>query len=524
MSQIKVSDLTFRYDNSYELIFDHTSFVLDTDWKLGFIGRNGRGKTTLLQLLLGKHEYLGEIETSVQFEYFPYDFPRETTALQAVKESIAPFSQWERQMETCIHSGSEEDMIRYGELLDMYLAHDGYIIDELIQREAGKLALSPEILSSPISVISPGEQTKLKLAALFLKKNAFLLIDEPTNHLDMLGRQQLAEYLNGKKGFILVSHDRAFLNRCIDHVLSINRTTIEVQRGNYESWEENRQRREQSERDRNEHLKKDIGRLEEAARRGVTWADKVEGSKIGGHSADRGFIGAQAARMMKRAKSLERRREEAIEEKKTLLRDMEEVSALKMNLLPFHKERMIQLEKLSLALGAKKLFTEFSMEICRGERIALRGGNGCGKSTLLKLIMGADYEFQGKLYVAEGLKISYISQDTSFLSGSLRDYAKAHGLRETTLMTVLRQLDFPREHFEKPMEYYSEGQKKKVLLARSLSEEAHLFIWDEPLNYIDVISRIQLERVILEYCPTMLFVEHDETFSRKVATEILELG
>ena len=152
-------------------------------------------------------------------------------------------------------------MIRYGELLDMYLAHDGYIIDELIQREAGKLALSPEILSSPISVISPGEQTKLKLAALFLKKNAFLLIDEPTNHLDMLGRQQLAEYLNGKKGFILVSHDRAFLNRCIDHVLSINRTTIEVQRGNYESWEENRQRREQSERDRNEHLKKDIGRL-----------------------------------------------------------------------------------------------------------------------------------------------------------------------------------------------------------------------------------------------------------------------
>ena len=92
MSQIKVSDLTFRYDNSYELIFDHTSFVLDTDWKLGFIGRNGRGKTTLLQLLLGKHEYLGEIETSVQFEYFPYDFPRETTALQAVKESIAPFS------------------------------------------------------------------------------------------------------------------------------------------------------------------------------------------------------------------------------------------------------------------------------------------------------------------------------------------------------------------------------------------------------------------------------------------------
>ena len=92
-------------------------------------------------------------------------------------------------------------------------------------------------------------------------------------------------------------------------------------------------------------MKKDIGRLEEAARRGVTWADKVEGSKIGGHSADRGFIGAQAARMMKRAKSLERRREEAIEEKKTLLRDVEEVSALKMNLLPFHKERMIQLEK-----------------------------------------------------------------------------------------------------------------------------------------------------------------------------------
>ena len=174
MSQIRVSDLSFHYDASYEWVFDHTSFILDTDWKLGFIGRNGKGKTTFLQLLMGNYEYLGKIEASVSFEYFPYPMEETKTALEAAREAIAPFAEWEAKMERFLASGTERDMEAYGEILDLYMMHDGFQIDQLIQKEIGKLNLSEEILNQPVATLSPGEQTKLKLAALFLKKNAFL--------------------------------------------------------------------------------------------------------------------------------------------------------------------------------------------------------------------------------------------------------------------------------------------------------------------------------------------------------------
>ncbi len=524
MSQIQITDLSFRYNTGCEWIFNHTSFNLDTDWKLGFIGRNGKGKTTFLQLLLGKYEYSGKIKAHVSFEYFPYLFNEKQTALYAVRESIAPFSKWEKEMEELLLSGTEEDLMHYGEILELYMAHDGFQINQLIEKEIGKLNLPSEILEQPVSTLSPGEQTKLKLAALFLRKNTFLLIDEPTNHLDMEGRRQLADYLNQKHGFILVSHDRTFLDRCIDHVLSINRTTIEVQKGNYSSWKENKDKTDQFELEKNANLKKDIRRLEEAAKRGLGWADKVEKSKIGNHSADRGFIGAQAARMMQRAKNIEKRREEAVQEKKGLLQDVEEALPLKINILPSSKKRLLTVQNITCSFGDRIILSDFSMELNQGERVAIKGKNGCGKSTLIKLLLGEVKPQNGTIWMANDLRLSYVSQDTSFLKGTLRTFAEMHGLDETLLKTVLFQLDFPREHLDHPMEYYSEGQKKKVLLAKSLIEPSTVFIWDEPLNYVDVLSRIQLEELLLSYKPTMLFVEHDQTFCQKIATRNIQIG
>ena len=129
----------------------------------------------------------------------------------------------------------------------------------------------------------------------------------------------------------------------------------------------------------------------------------------------------------------------------------------------------------------------------------------------------------GTLEVASGLIISYVNQDTSSLTGSLRKYCEKHNLNESLFFSVLRQLDFSREQFFKKIEDYSEGQKKKVLIATSLLTPAHLYVWDEPLNYIDVFSRIQIEKLLLEYMPTMLLVEHDVRFQEKIATNIIQL-
>ena len=157
------------------------------------------------------------------------------------------------------------------------------------------------------------------------------------------------------------------------------------------------------------------------------------------------------------------------------------------------------------------------------DRIALSGKNGSGKTSLIRLLLGESIPYDGTLRRGSNLKLSYIPQDTSFLTGSLKELSQASGIDESLFKAILRKLDFSREQFEKNMEDYSEGQKKKVLLARSLCEQAHLYVWDEPLNYIDVFSRMQIEQLIMEYRPTLLFVEHDAYFQKKIATKKIEL-
>ena len=155
--------------------------------------------------------------------------------------------------------------------------------------------------------------------------------------------------------------------------------------------------------------------------------------------------------------------------------------------------------------------------------MVVAGPNGSGKSSILKLLCGQDIPHTGTLELASGLVISYVPQDASGLRGSLRDYAARCGIDETLFKTILRKLGFERVQFEKDMSDYSAGQKKKVLLARSMCQSAHLYIWDEPLNYVDVLSRIQIEELLTAFRPTLLFVEHDRMFCDKIATKLVEL-
>jgi lincosamide and streptogramin A transport system ATP-binding/permease protein len=368
------------------------------------------------------------------------------------------------------------------------------------------------------------------LAALFLKENSFLLIDEPTNHLDLNARIIVSDYLNSKHGFILVSHDRAFLDNCIDHILSINKTDIEIQKGNFSSWWQNKEMQDNYERSENEKLLKDIKRLSSAAKRTSDWSDKAESRKIGfdptiteKNIGRRSYQGGKSKKMMSRAKAIEERQLSAIDEKSKLLKNIENSDSLKISQLAFHTNRLVELERLSIFYGEKKACENVSFTIEQGDRVALYGKNGSGKSSIIKLICGEDITYTGTLRKASQLKISYVSQDTSHLSGNLTDYARSSDIDESLFKTILRKLDFSRVQFEKDISDFSGGQKKKVLIAKSLCEKAHLHIWDEPLNFIDVISRMQIEELLLEYSPTILFVEHDSEFCKNIATKIVEL-
>ena len=521
MAQILVDHLTFAYEGSFDNIFEDISFSIDTNWKLGFLGRNGKGKTTFLNLLLGKYAYSGSITTSAAFDYFPYPVTQEQLRLPASDL----LEQWKTGCELW------------------------RVLVELDQ-----LRGDAEVLYRPFHTLSPGERTKVMLAVLFSGENDFLLIDEPTNHLDQASRENVKNYLASKQGFILVSHVRDLLDACTDHVLVLNRKSIDVQAGNFSVWWENKQRRDRFVRAENEKHSKEIGKLKQSAAQKAQWADRNEQTKIGfdpvkehdRSKSTRAYIGAKTKKLHSRVSQMQKRIEREIEEKEGLLADLEEPVDLKLVTLRHHKERLIHIRELSAGYeGADRpAFSDLTFDLMQGERVALHGENGCGKSTLIKLILqraGMGKEAQatntlpgrqksgtdaglptvksGVCETAAGLVISYINQDTSMLRGSIRAFCRARGLDESLFCAILRQLDMERVQFLKNMEDYSEGQKKKVLIAASLLAPAHLYIWDEPLNYIDVFSRMQIEKLLLTYQPTMLFVEHDVRFREQIATK-----
>lgn len=494
MSVIRISDLTFGYEGAAENIFENVSLDIDTGWKTGFIGRNGRGKTTFLKILDGTLEYSGSIQSGVSFEYFPYPGPDGSGMAFDLISGISGAEDWR------------------------------------IYREISLLGAREDILFRPFDTLSMGERTKCLIAAMFLKENSFLLIDEPTNHLDSRGRDSLADYLGRKKGFILVSHDRAFLDRIIDHVISINRSDIEIIKGNFSAWDAQRRQRDSYELAENERLKKDIERLENAAAQAMKWSDRAESKKSpvpGELSAGRRpYYGKKAQKAAARSKAFAVRSERAAEEKSRLLKNIEKTDPLKLSQPGFHSDILCRVVHFTLEYDPDspgEYCRDISFELHRGDRLRLSGGNGTGKSSLLRAIAGEDVPHSGEVYLPKGLVISRVCQDAEGLRGSLRDYADSRGIDYSRFLTVLRKLDFSREKFEKPLEALSCGERKKAAIAGSLCENAHLLIWDEPLNFVDVLSRMQLEELILTCCPTMIFAEHDSAFGDNVATVTVDL-
>ncbi len=489
MALIDIHNLTFEYPGSLSPIFKDLDLQLDTDWKLGFIGRNGYGKTTFLKLLMNKYPYKGTIIRPFPMAYFPFHIDDYDIMTLDLLEILQPnFELWR------------------------------------LQREMNLLEVEEETLYRRFSILSGGEQTKILLALLFAEEERFLLIDEPTNHLDTHGREVVAKYLDDKKGFILISHDREFINSIVDHILTIEKSKIVLQKGTYDTWEQNKNLEDQYELEQNQKLRKEMRRLKQSAREKAIWSHKVENTKIGSGPVDRGYIGHKSAKMMKGSKNINKRYEKAIEEKEKLLKNIETIDKLQMNILDHHIKEYINAEDFAISYGDGNIFSPIQFNVQKGDCIVFSGDNGSGKSSIINAILGEDIPCQGRLEIAKDIIISYVPQRFHSINGNINEFIREEGLDKTKFLMVLRKLGFSREQFEVPIENFSMGQKKKIFLSKSICEEAHLFVWDEPLNYIDVISRIQIENMILEYSPTMILVEHDRRFIDRVATDIVKLS
>ncbi|PCS00883.1 ribosomal protection-like ABC-F family protein [Lactococcus fujiensis] len=492
MTNIEIKNLTFSYQE--KLIFENAQINLDKNWHLGLVGRNGRGKTTLLNLLRGELTSDTMPQINEKFIYFPQEIVDPSRYTNELLTDLISSEQWE------------------------------------LERELTLLELDLEVLWRPFSQLSGGEQTKCLLACLFLNSDAFPLIDEPTNHLDRRSRQTVANYLKNKKGYILVSHDRAFLDAVIDHVLAIERRQITLYQGNYSIYEQQKKLKDESELAQNVRLKKDITRLKASARDKSDWSKSREGDihgnpklKNSGGIGHDGTITARAARLMKKSKSIERRMNQEVEAKEELLKNIEHLKPLSINFVPDYHRQILAVENFSLAFDDHVLFKPLNFILEEGERLVLDAKNGAGKSSLMKAIEGVfEGQQSGQMTMASQTSISYVRQMFKH-TGSLENFAKANALNFEEFLSNLIKLGMERNVFSQRIEDMSQGQQKKVELAKSLTQKAQLYLWDEPLNYLDVFNHEQIIELIQNVKPTMLIIEHDQSFIDQIEARLIGL-
>lgn len=495
MSTIEIKNLTFGYDGQDNVLFDHANLTLASAWKLGLTGRNGRGKTTLLNLLQGKLPFQGTIQTRENFYYFPQTIQDTTQLTFYALSEVATFEQWE------------------------------------LEREFNLLHLKPEVLWQPFASLSGGEQTKALLALLFVDDAHFALIDEPTNHLDLASRIQVAQYLKNKRqGFIVISHDRHFLDDVIDHVLVIEKSQLQLFQSDFSTYEAQKAQQDQFELAQNEKMKSEIARLTKTAKEKERWSQARETDKYGkpnvkgsGAINDTGFIGARAARTMKRSKLIGQRAEEHVREKAQLLKNIETIEPLTLNYHPDYHQQLLTVENFTLCFEGVPLFKPLNFTLHTGEIIALMGPNGSGKSSIMAALQGNfSGEIQGEI-TAVHTKTSAIAQLYPELSSKVTELYPDDAPLTQELLSNLRKLGMERTVFETPICKMSMGQQKKVEVARSLITPASFYLWDEPLNYLDLFNHDQLTRLLLAKKPSMLLVEHDQDFVKKVATKVIEI-
>ena len=268
-------------------------------------------------------------------------------------------------------------------------------------------------------------------------------------------------------------------------------------------------------------MKGDIRQLKQAASKRRVGAQKKEKQKIGAY--DKGWVGRRSAKQMKRALNIERRLKERIEEKSGLFKRYEKDRKLQFAVSEDGPEVLLNVNNLRVAFQERTVIQNLSLTVRKGQRIAVIGPNGCGKTTLFNVIDGRIPASAGSVRIPGQVRINRAFQKPLWDRGMLRDRLRNRHFDETRFRQIMGVFDVEGAIFERPLETFSMGQIKKVDLTRSFMSEAHLLLWDEPVNYIDILSREQIEEAVLICLPTMLFIEHDRYFIERTATDVIEL-
>lgn len=515
MIDISVSSLV----KSFELgknILDGLTFTVNSGERVGILGHNGCGKTTLFRILAGEIGWdEGEVMVAPskrlglisQIPVYPDGWTTEDVLRSAHKRLYEISDRLDELGLLMEHDQSPALLQEYDRLSDDFRRLGGYDMDTARNRVANGLDIPAAMREQPFDSLSGGEKTRVNLARLILEDTDILLLDEPTNHLDLRATEWLEDYLLHFKGTVLsISHDRWFIDRVAQRCIEIVDGKAEFYSGGYSFYLEERQRRFEEKMRKYEKDQAKIEQLTRAAEQMHLWA----------------FMGND--KLHKRAFSMEKRIEKLSHTEKPT--EQKKLS-VKFRQREFEGDEVLVMEGLSKSFGEKKLFSGLDLTVTGGERIALIGDNGTGKSTLVKLIMGDETPDAGYVYRGPAVRTAYLPQMVSFSVPERSAYdTMLYDCRcqPQEARDRLAAFGFRGEDVFTPVGTLSGGEKSRLRLCMLMGADINFLILDEPTNHLDIASREWMEDALSDYEQTLLFVSHDRYFIEKFATRIWALA
>ena len=511
MIDISVSNLVKEFEVGNKIL-DGLSFQVDTGQRVGLLGPNGCGKTTLLRILTGAIDYdEGEVVLAPGkrlglISQIPV-YPEGYTVEDVLSTAFSSLHDMERELgELAARMGEEHSPVllsRYDRLSAAFESAGGYETQTRINKVCNGLSIPQAMREQLFDSLSGGEKTRVNLARLILEDTDILLLDEPTNHLDLRATEWLEEYLDKFKGTVLtVSHDRYFLDKVVDRIIEIQEGKGEFYAGNYSFYAVEKERRYEEKLKRYEKEQAKIQQLEKAAEQLRTWAYS---------GMDKTF---------KRAQSMEKRIERMrVTDRPKKERKME----VRFGEREFRGDEVLTIKNLKKSFGDRTLFSNVNLEVAGGERIALLGDNGTGKSTLIKILMGEEEPDSGKLRMGPTVKIGYLPQIIRFSHPERNLVDTMLYDLDCTAQTARNRLaafKFRGEDVFKPVSTLSGGEQSRLRLCMLMDAKINLLILDEPTNHLDIQSREWIEEAVEEYEGNLLFVSHDRYFIERFASRI----
>ena len=511
MIDISVSNLVKEFEVGHKIL-DGLTFQVDTGERVGLLGPNGCGKTTLLRILTGVMDYdEGDVVIAPgkrmglisQIPVYPAGY----TVEDVLATAFEPLREMEREMAALAEQMGEGTdpalLARYDKLTAAFEAAGGYETDTKTNKVCNGLTIPQSMREQLFDKLSGGEKTRVNLARLILEDTDILLLDEPTNHLDLRATEWLEEYLDKFKGTVLtVSHDRYFLDKVVNRIVEIQAGKAEFYSGNYSFYVVEKERRYEEKLRQYEKEQAKIEQLEKAAEQMRVWAYS---------GMDKTF---------KRVKSMEKRIERMrTTDRPTRERKME----VRFGEREFRGDEVLTIKGLTKSFGDRTLFSNLGLEVVGGERIALLGDNGSGKTTLLKILLGEEEPDAGKVRMGPTVKVGYLPQHVHFDHPERNLVDTLIYEQDCTAQTARNRLaafKFRGEDVFKPVSALSGGEQSRLRLCMLMDEKINLLILDEPTNHLDIQSREWIEEAVEEYEGNLLFVSHDRYFIDRFASRI----